>query len=402
MTRATGAVYSSAQISGKEAFPGLRRLKKSMKVLVTGGGTGGHIYPAIAIANTIRKHNPDAEIAFVGTPRGMENRLVPQEGYPIYHVEIQGLRRKFSFSNIKTLILTVTSVKKAKKLIREFQPDLVIGTGGYVCWPVCKAAAELHIPTALHESNAVPGVAVKMLAGAVDRIYTNFEETAQYLKEKDKILRVGNPLRGEYTAVSYENARIQLGITGKYRWFLLSCGGSLGAARINSEILSLMQSFTSQHPEILHVHAAGSGNYKAVKEQFEQAGLSKYPNLVLMEYIFDMPLRLSAADLVINRAGAMTLSELAALGKPSILIPSPNVTNNHQYKNAKVLSDAGAAILIEESQLNDDLLARTVEELLTDREERRMLSDNFRKFSITDSNNLIYNDLMCLVKSKKT
>ena len=373
-----------------------------MKVLITGGGTGGHIYPAIAIANTIRKNDPDAEIAFVGTPGGMENRLVPKEGYPIYHVEIQGLRRKLSLSNIKTLILTVTSVEKAKRLIREFQPDLVVGTGGYVCWPVCKAASGMHIPTALHESNAVPGVAVKMLSGSVDRIYTNFEETAQFLKEKDKILRVGNPLRGECTAVSYEDARKQLGITGKYRYFLLSCGGSLGADRINREILSLMHSFTAHHPEILHVHAAGSGNYAQVKAEFEQTGLSGYSNLVLLEYIYDMPLRLAAADLVINRAGAMTISELAALGKPSILIPSPNVTNNHQYKNAKVLSDAGAAILLEESQLTEDILARTVEELLTDREERRMLSDNFRKFSVTDSNNLIYNDLMRLVKNKKS
>ena len=158
-----------------------------MKVLVTGGGTGGHINPAIAIANTIKAHDPDSQITFVGTSRGMENKLVPAAGYPLVHIEIQGLKRKLSLDNLKTLWLTVTSVHKAKKLIRTFRPDLVVGTGGYVCWPVCKAASSMGIPTVLHESNAIPGVAVKMLASSVDRIYINFDRTAELIKQKEKV-----------------------------------------------------------------------------------------------------------------------------------------------------------------------------------------------------------------------
>ena len=183
-----------------------------MKVLITGGGTGGHINPAIAIANTIKANQPDASITFVGTSRGMENKLVPAAGYPLLHIEIQGLKRKLSLDNLKTLWLTVTSVAKAKKLIKQFKPDLVIGTGGYVCWPLCKAAASLNIPTVLHESNAIPGVAVKMLAPYVDRIYVNFARSAEGLKQKEKILRVGNPLKNEYRHISKQEAREALGI----------------------------------------------------------------------------------------------------------------------------------------------------------------------------------------------
>ena len=372
-----------------------------MKVLVTGGGTGGHIYPAIAIANTIKAHEPDAEIAFVGTSHGMENRLVPKEGYPLYHVEIQGLRRSLSIKNLKTLWMTVTSVSKAKKLVKEFKPDLVVGTGGYVCWPVCKAASSMGIATALHESNAIPGVAVKMLASSVDKIYVNFEASAEQIRQKEKVLRVGNPLKNEFSTLSKEEAREKLGITGKYRHFLLSCGGSLGAERINSEIIALMKDYSAKHPELLHVHATGANGYESFMEAFRAAGLDQYPNLVPMEYIYDMPVRLSAADLVINRAGAMTLSELAALGKPAILIPSPNVVDNHQYKNAKVLADAGAAVLIEEKDLTDGLLARTVDEILSDKEKQRTLSGNFRTFAVENTNEILYHELKALVNSKK-
>ncbi len=373
-----------------------------MRVLVTGGGTGGHIYPAIAIANTIKAHEPDSAIAFVGTSKGMENKLVPKEGYPLYHVEIQGLKRSLSLSNLKTLWMTVTSVGKAKKLVREFKPDLVVGTGGYVCWPVCKAAASLGIPTALHESNAIPGVAVKMLASSVDRIYINFEATAKKIREKKKIVRVGNPLKNEFATLTKEEARKQLGIEGKYRRFLLSCGGSLGAERINAEVLAVMRDYSSAHPELLHVHATGAYGYESFMKAFREAGLDKYPNLVPLEYIYDMPVRLSAADLVINRAGAMTLSELAALGKPAILIPSPNVVDNHQYKNAKVLADAGAAVLIEEKDLTDGLLAKTIDELFSDRAKTDALSEKFRTFAVADTNEILYRDLKALVNSAKT
>ncbi len=372
-----------------------------MRVMLTGGGTGGHINPAIAIARTILKHQPDAEIAFVGTSRGMENRLIPKEGFKLYHIEMQGLRRKISLSNLKTLYLTATSVGKAKKLIKEFKPDICIGTGGYVSWPLIKAASSMGIPTAMHESNALAGVAVKLLAPHIDVLFTNFEVTAEQIKKCKKIMHVGNPLKQGFSDITREEARAKLGFEGRYRYSLLSCGGSNGAGRINTEALKLMAEFSSKHPEVHHLHQAGVINYEKTKAEFERLGLDRFENLELVDYIYDMPYRLAAADLVINRAGAMTISELAHLKKPSILIPSPNVTDNHQYKNAKVLSDAGAARLLAEEELTDGVLAKNVEELLLDREACREMGENFSSFAQKNANELIYNEILALVNSRK-
>lgn len=364
-----------------------------MRVLMTGGGTGGHVNPAVSIAKTILEMEPDSEIAFVGTSRGIENKLVPREGFPLYHIEIQGLKRSFSLSNLKTLYLALTSVGKAKKLIKEFKPDVAIGTGGYVCFPVIKAASQMGIPTFLHESNALPGVAVKALAGSVDAVFTNFEETAKDIRGAKEVIRTGNPLRAGFSVISRSDARKKLGFDQKYRYSLLSCGGSLGARCINREALDVMKRYTSKHPEIHHIHSTGAGNYEAVRAEFEDAGLDRFENLELVDYIYDMPNQMAAADLVINRAGAMLLSELAMMKKPAILIPSPNVTDNHQYKNAKVLSDAGAAVLIQESELTEGFLADTVAELLENRVKREQMSENFGKFAIKDSNIRIYNEI---------
>lgn len=372
-----------------------------MRVLMTGGGTGGHINPAIAIAKTILKNEPDSEIAFVGTPRGMENRLVPKEGFRLYHIDMRGLKRSLSPSNLRTLGMMITSVGKAKKLIRQFRPDVCIGTGGYVCWPLIKAASEMGIPTALHESNALAGVAVKLLAPHVDIVFTNFEQTASQIKKCRKIVHVGNPLKNGFAEITHVEARRKLGFEGKYRFSVLSCGGSLGAGKINSAVLEMMAEYSSKHPEIHHLHQCGVANYPETRKEFDRLGLDRYPNLELVDYIYDMPVRLAAADVVINRAGAMTISELAALGKPAILIPSPNVTDNHQYKNAKVLADAGAAVMIGEKDLSAGVLARETDALLTDREKRRVLSENFGRFAIRNADFLIYNEIKNLVKSKK-
>lgn len=372
-----------------------------MRVLMTGGGTGGHVNPAIAIANKICEMEPDSEIAFVGTERGIENKLVPKAGYKLYHIDVRGIKRKLSIDNLKALWLSFTSVQKAKKLIRDFKPDVVIGTGGYVCWPIVKGAVKLGVPSALHESNAMPGMAVKMLQNDVDILFINFEQTKTHLKRKKAVMHVGNPLRGEFTALSYEKSREELGITGKYRSFLLSYGGSMGAERINDEVIELMKNYTSKHPEILHVHATGSIEYAAATDKFKNYGLEKFKNLRIVEYIYDMPLQIAAADLIICRAGAMTISELTALGKVSVLIPSPNVTDNHQYKNAKVLADGGAASLIEEKELSGERLQNEVENILGDREKMKKMSDASRSFAVTDTDTLIYNAVKELVKSKK-
>ncbi len=369
---------------------------------MTGGGTGGHVNPAIAIANNIRKNNPGAQIAFVGTSRGIENKLVPKEGYELYHVEVQGFKRKLSLYNIKSAWLAFTSPMKARKLINKFKPDLVVGTGGYVCWPLLKAAASTGIPTAIHESNAIPGVAVKMLAPMVDRIYVNFDATAAALggQYAEKILKVGNPIKPEFSALDYDEAREKLGIKGKYDKLLLSYGGSMGAERVNSEMLSFMRDYSRHHPELLHIHAVGAIEYEASMQMAEEYGLVGCENLDIREYIYDMPTLMAAADVVVCRAGAMTLSELAALKKCCVLIPSPHVTDNHQYKNARVLADVGAAVVFEEKKLSNGVIYGCLEELLSDASKRRKMEENIKKFALFNAGDKIYSDLMSLITEK--
>lgn len=374
-----------------------------MRVLITGGGTGGHVNPALAIANTIKQNDPDAVIAYVGTKRGIENKLVPKAGYPMYYVDVKGIKRSLSPSNIKAAYLALTSPIKAKKIIREFKPDIVVGTGGYVSWPVVKAASQMGIPTALHESNAIAGVAVKMLQKSVDRIYLNFEKTGESLScDRAKLMKVGNPILGGFSSMTREEARKKLGIPDKYKYVILSYAGSMGAEKVNDAVLCLMREFTAKHPEVYHIHATGSIELELCTSQFKEMGLDKCENIELCEYIYDMPVRMAAADITINRAGAMTISELAATGKCSIFIPSPNVAENHQYKNAKVLSDAGAAALFEEKELTDGAkpLIEEVEKLLSDGgdELRAERSEKIRQFAVSDANKLIYNDLVKLAQ----
>lgn len=377
-----------------------------MRVIMTGGGTGGHVNPALAIADTIKQNEPDSEIIFVGTERGIENKLVPASGYELRHVDVRGIRRSLSPANIRAFWLALTSPYKAKKLIREFAPDVVIGTGGYVSWPVVKAASMMGIPCALHESNAIAGIAVKMLQDKVDRIYLNFEETGRTLHAGDKTLRVGNPLPSGFSHVTREEARQKLGIEGKYEKIILSYGGSMGAEKVNEAVLNLMSEYSSKHSDTLHIHATGSIEKDIAGAEFKKRGLDKFENLQLLEYIYDMPLKMAAADVIICRAGALTISELASAGKCPVFIPSPNVTENHQYKNAKVLADADAALLFEESELKDsaEVLICAIDELLSENglEKRRKMSENIRKFALTDSNRLIYNDIKKLIKDKKS
>ncbi len=377
-----------------------------MRVLMTGGGTGGHVNPALAIANTIKTNDPNAVIAYVGTKKGIENKLVPKAGYPLYHVEIQGIRRSLSPSNLKTAYLALTSPRKAKAIIEEFKPDIVIGTGGYVSWPVIKAAADMGIPTALHESNAIAGVAVKMLQKSVDRIYLNFEKTAETLScDPAKIMKVGNPIMGEFTSISKDEARQRMGLSDKYKYVLLSYGGSMGAEKVNDAVLAVMREFTAKHPEVYHIHATGSIELELCTSQFKKMGLDRCENISLNEYIYDMPVRMAAADLTINRAGAMTVSELAMTGKAAVFIPSPNVAENHQYKNARVLYDAGAAALFEEKELADgaEKLIAEVERLLSPEGDkiRCEMGEKIRQFAVADANKLIYNDILKLIKNKK-
>ena len=259
-----------------------------MRLLLTGGGTAGHINPALAIAETVRRNDPSAEIAFVGIQNGKETDLVPREGYRLYFVESMGFRRSLSPANVKAAWLALTSPysKQTNQILDEFQPDLVIGTGGYACWPIMAAAARRKIPTAVHESNALPGLAVRRLQGKVDRIWINFAKTKELLKQKKKTVCVGNPLRNGFGGISRTEARARLGLADG-QLFLLSFGGSLGAEGVNRAIIDVMKHFCSTQEGIVHMHAAGKRDYALSRELFEKAGLDQSANCKLLDYIYD-------------------------------------------------------------------------------------------------------------------
>ncbi|MDY5859485.1 MAG: undecaprenyldiphospho-muramoylpentapeptide beta-N-acetylglucosaminyltransferase [Eubacteriales bacterium] len=372
-----------------------------MRVLMTGGGTGGHVNPAIAIADTIKEHIPSAEIAFVGTKRGIENKLVPAAGYKLYHVDVRGFRRSLSLANIRAAFLAAVSPIVAKKLVKDFKPDVVIGTGGYVSWPLLVAASKLGVPSAVHESNAVPGLAVRRLVPYVDKIFVNFAVTGETLGAPEKTMHVGSPLRTDFGTVTRREAREKLGLPDSCRQYVVSFGGSLGAERVNSAVLDLMRDYLSKHPDIYCTHACGASGYEETHRQFEEAGLDKAANLELVEYIYDMPLRMAAADMVISRSGAITLSELAAAQKAAVLIPSPNVTDNQQYKNAKVFADAGGAVLIEEKDLTPERICSEVSAVLENSARMHRLEKNISAFAVPDSNERIYREIISLADGKK-
>ena len=370
--------------------------RKNMRVLMTGGGTAGHINPALAIANTIKKNIPDSEIEFVGTKRGLENTLVTKEGYKLHHVNIMGISRSLSLKNLKALCLMVTSQFEAKKIIKNFKPDIVIGTGGYVCWPALKVAAKMGIPTVAHESNARPGLAIKQLQGSLDKILVNFEDSKRFIKHDEKVIHVGNPLRGGFGAIDSASAKEKLGIP-KDKVYVLAFGGSLGAQRINELVYSYMKNVAKNRNDIYLELATGKIYYEEFHKMFSDEGLDTCESVSMAEYIHDMHVRMSAADIIICRAGAMTISELAMMKKAAFIIPSPNVVDNHQFKNAKVLADAGAAVMMEEKNLDDEAFKNTLGEMIENNEKRESLSENIIRFANKDANKLIFDEIYELV-----
>lgn len=370
-----------------------------MRVLLSGGGTAGHINPAIAIANRIKRDHPDSVIAFVGTKNGMENRLVSRAGYDIYHVEVRGLQRSLSPRNLLTAYYFLTAPKKARRLIESFRPDCVIGTGGYVCWPLLKSAAGLGIPCFLHEANAIPGKAVRMLEDRVDRIYINFKDSAFRYKHPEKLMYTGNPLidAGDTGAVGKAEARRILGIPDRYRYIVLSSGGSLGASTLTSAVIGMMCAMAPRD-DVYIVHSTGRAHYEEAKKLFDRCAPGE--NFVLRDYIYDMPLWQAAADVIISRSGSMSLSEIARAKKPSILVPSPFVAENHQFENAKMLMDAGAALVIEEKELTASLLCETLTDLLGNDAERREMSARLDGFSKDDAAKIITEDIDKILKNR--
>lgn len=367
-----------------------------MRIVMCGGGTGGHVNPAISIADTIKKRYPDAHISFIGTEKGIEHILVPKAGYDISFVKVRGFKRSLSLKNIDAAVKAVTSVMRAKKLLKEANPDLVIGTGGYVSWPTVKAASKLGIPTLIHEQNAYPGMTTKMLSKFADKVCISFEESRKFFDEpvREKLILTGNPVKPN--EITRAQARKQLGLKDE-QVYILSYGGSLGAEKVNEYCFDLM-SYVKDHKELYHTHAIGRGGYEKYSAIAREKGYDKVDNIEILEYIYDMPLRQAAADIIVCRAGAITLAELACMEKTSILIPSPNVTDDHQYKNALVLANACAAVVMRESEVTGEKLIAQVASLAGDKNKRAVAEANIRKFARPNAVEEIADNALALIK----
>lgn len=369
-----------------------------MKIVFAAGGTGGHINPALAAAGEIREKYPDAQILFIGTKDKMEARLVPKAGFDFKTISISGFQRKISiknlFRNIATLWRLANSGRAVRKILKEFKPDVVVGFGGYVSGPVVRTAAKMGIKTAIHEQNAFPGVTNKMLARSADAVMLAVPEAQKYLECKNPPVVTGLPVRSEILRADKDFARAELGLDDKPVVF--SFGGSLGAKTINEAMVGLIASL---HKDGGCSFIHGYGQYgKWFPDALKAKGvdLEKAKNIDAREYIYDMDKCLAAADIIISRSGASTLSEIEAVGKPCILIPSPNVSENHQYHNAMTLVNANAARIIEEKDLTDEKLLETVKELLENTALREEMGKNARKLAVPDSQVQIANIIISL------
>lgn len=366
-----------------------------LKVLLAGGGTAGHINPALAIAEIIKENHPDAKFLFAGTPFGMEANLVPKAGYDFAPIKVRGFQRKLSIKNIgrnvKAVAYLLTAEKRAKEIIDDFKPDIVIGTGGYVSGPVVLKAAKMGIKTVIHEQNAYPGVTTKLLSKHVDEIMLTVKEAQTYLEPNANYTVTGLPVRKGFEKCDRQNAKQQLGLDDNFT--ILSWGGSLGAGAINETVADLIAYTQKNDLCINHIHSFG----KMGKGSFEKNLISKgvkirnNKRLKINQYIDNMDICTAAADLVICRCGASAIAELESMGRASILVPSPVVAGNHQYYNGMVLDNAGAAIVIEQKDLTSDVLIEKVKELSQDKEKMELLSQNARKLFIDDTNDRIYN-----------
>ena len=375
-----------------------------MRILMTGGGTAGHVNPALAIAATIKEKHPDAEIALVAStqPRDKAVELVSRAGYPLHTVHIRGMVRPiWSPANIKLPFLMVRSQGEAKKLIRSFRPDLIVGTGGFACWPLCSMGQKMGVPTVVHESNAIPGKAILQVKSKVDLILVNFDDTIRRLDEAGKhspVLRVGNPMMPGFATVSRVEARRRLGLSPT-DLYVLSFGGSLGAEYVNDAVVKLAAKLT-ENPRVRLLHAAGKRDYDRIRADWDKTAAGGCDRMTLVDYIYDMPIRMAAADLVISRAGAMSISELALTGKAAVFIPSPYVTDNHQYKNAMALVNEGAAVCVEEHTLPEGTLTERVCSLLENPTACADMGARIReRFACPDANERIYESLMGIIKS---
>lgn len=368
-----------------------------MRIILTGGGTGGHIYPAVAIADKIRRKQPAAEILFVGTERGMERDIVPAAGYGIRFVSASGLHRTRPLQNLKTVRDLLRGTREAGGLLDTFRPDLVIGTGGYVCAPVVRAAAARKIPICLHEQNALPGVANRFLSRYATKVFLSFPDAAVAFRQKEKLVVTGNPVRKGFLFPGNARERLCLG-PGDF--CLLCFGGSLGAERLNRAVEGIADRLLEQ-PALRMVFITGKRYFAEVEERFSRMDEARRSRLTLLPYADAMETYLNAADLVVGRAGALTVAEITACGKPSILIPSPHVTGNHQYHNAKAVADRGGTILIEEKDLTEEKLLSTILRLMNHKPALNAMAQASASLGRVDSAEAIYDEILAVLQKRK-
>ena len=373
-----------------------------MKVIIAAAGTGGHINPGIAIANKIKQEEKDSKIIFIGTNRGLENDLVPRAGYELKTIDAYGLSKNISIDNIKKLFKTYKGIGEAEKIVKEFKPDIVIGTGGYICGAVVLAAKKNKVPVLLHESNAFPGKAVQMLAKRSNTILVSFEEAKKRIKNCKNVVYTGTPVKIKKRNYSInQKAEIikELGLS-QAKPIVLIFGGSQGAQKINESIINIIQNKLNKNYQI--IWATGPKQYEIIKQELEKNNINieKIENTKIVPYIYNMEEVENICDLVVARSGAMTITEISNLGKPSILVPLPNVSNDHQMYNAKVLEKIGAAKIITNDNLNGEILNNTINSIVGDKNISTKMGQNALKVSVTDVEEKIYKEVRKLVSKE--
>lgn len=371
-----------------------------MKVIIAAAGTGGHINPGIAIANKIKEKEPDSEIIFIGTERGIENDLVPRAGYKLKTVDAYGISKKISVKTIKNNIKTIKGFSQAKKIIKEFSPDIVIGTGGYICGGAISSAYKLGIPTVIHESNAYPGKATKFLNKKLTKILLGFKDAEKFFDDKSKLVVTGNPTKVKEEKISEEEKRKilqELGLNTTLPTILVF-GGSQGAKAINDAMIPLIKEKKNDKYQI--IWSVGPKQYDIIKEEFlkDHIDIDKIKNTKIVPYIYNMSEIMNSIDVIVSRSGAMTITEISLVGKPAIFIPLPSMSANRQVDNAKVLEKLGAAKIILNEEVNSKNLSNTIDELLQNPEELKQMGQRAKQIATYNVEEKIYDEIKKVVK----
>lgn len=374
-----------------------------MRAIIAAAGTGGHINPGLAIANKIMEKEKDSSIIFIGTNRGLETDLVPRSGYSLKTINAHGLERKITIQNVKNLFETYKSIKEAKEIIKEFKPDILIGTGGYICVPTVIASKKLGIPVILHESNAFPGIAVKLFKNKADKILVGFKDAKERLDNKENVIVTGNPIKIkkiDYTESQKEKIKTDLGLALD-KPVVLVFGGSQGAQSINRSFIEIIVNKKNKNYQIMW--AAGPEQYEKIKEKLNEINIdiNNIENAKIVPYIYNMEEVMNISDLVVCRSGAMTITEVSVVGKPAIFIPFPFATENHQEYNARVLEKVGAAKIILDKDINSELLGNTINKIIKNKKSLEEMGKNAEKVTIPNVEENIYKEIKEVIENKK-